>query len=174
VSSQRPPAFSAVKVGGRPLHRAARAGEHVEAPSREIRVHAFELLALEDGRDFGFRVACSSGTYVRVLVADVGAALGCGAHLVRLVRTRVGPFELRDAVALDDPGPPLPLERAVAHLPRVVLSDEEAAAAGHGRLLAPAGLEGPYGVYAPNGRLVAMYRDEGPRAKPEMVLARSS
>lgn len=167
---QRPPAFSAVKVGGRRLYRAARTGHEVEAPLRNVRVEAFDLLGFTSP-DFDFRVVCSGGTYVRSLVADVGERLECGAHLVRLVRTRIGPFSLENAVTPDDPGDPLPLERAVAHLPRVDLDEEEAKAAGHGRVLGPGGIEGPYGVYAPDGRLVGIYRDEGTKACPDVILA---
>lgn len=167
---QRPPAYSAVKVGGRRLYRAARAGHEVEAAPRNVRVEAFDLLGFTPP-DFDFRVVCSGGTYVRSLVAVVGERLGCGAHLARLVRTRIGPFSLDDAVTPDDPGDPLPLERAVAHLPRVDLDEEEAKAAGHGRVLGPAGIDGPYGVYAPDGRLVGIYRDEGTKACPDVILA---
>jgi len=168
---QRPPAYSAVKVGGVTLHRAARRGDAVEAPPRRIRVDGFDLISF-DGRDFGFRVRCSSGTYVRVLVADVGAALGCGAHLIALRRTRVGPFSLEEAAPLDALGAPMPLEQAVRHLPSVRLDHpDEAAAAANGRPLGPAGIEGPYAVLARDGRLVAVYRDDGAKAVPEMVLA---
>jgi tRNA pseudouridine55 synthase len=168
---QRPPAYSAVKVGGVTLHKAARRGEAMEAAPRRIRVDAFDLTSF-DGRDFGFRVRCSRGTYVRVLVADVGAALECGAHVVALRRTRVGPFSLEEAAPLDSLGAPLPLEQAVRHLPSVRLDHpDEAAAAGNGRPLGPAGIEGPYAVLAPDGRLVAVYRDDGAKAVPEMVLA---
>lgn len=171
-SLQRPPAYSAAKVGGRKLYEAARRGEVLEAPPRRIRVDAFELLGFE-GRDFDFRVTCSGGTYVRVLVADVGRALGCGAHLVRLVRTAIGPFRLEEAVPPEEVGSPLPLEAAVRHLPRVELSRDEAEAARHGRPLGPAGLAGPYGVFDPEGRLVGVYRDDGARARPEVILAPS-
>lgn len=166
---QAPPAHSAVRVGGRRLYEAARRGEAVEAPPRPVRVEAFELLSF-DGRDFDFRVRCSSGTYVRSLVAGVGGALGCGAHLARLVRTRVGPFSLSRAVSLEDLGSPLPVEAAVAHLPAVTVGRDEARAAGNGRPLAPAGVEGPYAVFGPERRLVAVYRDAGARAVPEVVL----
>ena len=167
---QSPPAYSAVKVGGRAMYRAARAGEHVQAEARAVRIDAFELLGF-DGRDLDFRVRCSSGTYVRVLVADVGRAVGSAANLTRLVRTRVGPFALADARPLTDLGRPLPVEDAVRHLPHVDLDAEEARAAGHGRPLGPAGVEGPYAVFDPAGALVAVYRDEHAKAVPEMVLA---
>ncbi len=166
---QTPPAYSAVKVGGRKLYAEARSGRHVEAPPRPIRVDAFDVTAF-DGRDVGFRVTCSGGTYVRVLAADVGRALGCGAHLVGLRRTAIGPFEVTNASPPGE-GEPLPLQRAVAHLPRVDLEPDEARAASHGRILAPAGIEGPHAVFGPDGGLIGVYRDEGPRAKPEVILA---
>jgi tRNA pseudouridine55 synthase len=168
-SMQTPPAYSAVKVEGRKLYEQARAGRQVEAPPRPITVEAFEVTAF-DGRDVGFGVTCSGGTYVRGLVADVGVALGCGAHLVALRRTAIGPFDVAEARP-PGAGEPLPLERAVAHLPRIELDEEEARAASHGRVLAPAGVEGPHAVFDPEGRLVGVYRDEGPRARPEVILA---
>jgi tRNA pseudouridine55 synthase len=169
-SMQRPPAYSAVKVGGRKLYEAARSGERVEAEPRPIRVDAFDLLTMES-TDVTFRVVCSGGTYVRALAADVGRTLRCGAHLIRLRRTRIGPLAVDEATTPEDPGPPRPLETAVAHLPHVALDPFEAEAAGHGRVLAPAGIAGPYAVTAPDGTLVGIYRDDGPRAKPDMILA---
>ena len=169
-SMQRPPAYSAVKVGGRKLYEAARKGERLEAAPRRIRVDAFELLSMRIP-DVDFRIVCSGGTYVRVLLADVGYALGCGAHLTALRRTAIGPFSAIDGVDPRAPGDPLPLERAVAHLPRLDLGPEEAVAAGHGRLLGPAGIAGPYAVFGPDGRLIGIYSDDGPRARPEMVVA---
>jgi tRNA pseudouridine55 synthase len=171
-SMQRPPAYSAVKVGGRKLVDAARAGETLEAAARPIRVRGFELVRAA-GADLEFRVTCSSGTYVRVLLADVGEALGCGAHLTRLRRTSIGPFDVADATDPDDPGEPLPIERAVAHLPRLELEHEEAVAAGHGRILGPLGVSGPYGVFSPEGSLIGVYEDDGGRALPQVILAGS-
>jgi tRNA pseudouridine55 synthase len=169
-SMQRPPAYSAVKVRGRKLYEAAREGETIEADPRPVRIDAFEVTSF-DGRDFGFRVTCSSGTYVRVLAADVGRALGPGAHLIRLVRTAIGPFDVRDAVPLDEVREPLPIDRAVAHLPRVELEPDEARAASHGSILAPAAIEGPYVVIGPDRRLIGVYRDDGAKARPEVILA---
>lgn len=171
-SSQRPPAYSAVKVGGRKLYEATRRGEVLEAEPRPIRVEAFELLGFDDP-DGRFRAAVSSGTYVRVLVADVGAALGCGAHLTELVRTRVGPFTLEKATVPGSPGSPLPLDRAIAHLPTLELHPEEARVARHGSILGPAGIGGPYAVVDPNGELIGVYEDDGPRARPLVILAPS-
>jgi tRNA pseudouridine55 synthase len=168
-SLQTPPAYSAVKVGGRKLYEAARKGDALEAPARPIRVDAFEVLAF-DGRDVEVRITCSGGTYVRVLVAGVGRALGCGAHLVRLRRTAIGGFRVEDARPPGE-GTPEPIERAVGHLPRIRLEPEEAEAASHGRILAPAGIDGPYAVYGPDDALKGIYRDDGAKARPEVVLA---
>jgi tRNA pseudouridine55 synthase len=107
-------------------------------------------------------------------VADVGTALGCGAHVARLVRRRIGTFDVEAATPADAPGAPLALERAVGHLPRIELSEEEAIAVGHGRILAPAGVEGYYGVTSPDGRLLGIYRDDGSKARPEVILAPSA
>jgi tRNA pseudouridine55 synthase len=169
-SLQRPPAYSAVKVGGRKLYEAAREGERLEAKPRPIRVGAFDLLSYQ-APDAKFRVVCSGGTYVRVLAADVGAALSCGAHLIGLRRTAIGPYSVVDAVAPDGPGEPLPLDAAVSHLPRLELDADEAVAASHGRPLGPAGLTGPYAVFGPNARLIGVYEDDGPQARPQVILA---
>ena len=166
---QKPPAHSAVRVGGTRLYKAARRGEAVEAPPRVVRIYSLEITAF-DGRNVDFRVSCSSGTYVRSLVHDLGKTLGCGAHLTRLVRTRIGGFALEDARSVEDPGEPLPIERAVAHLPRVDLDEDEARGAINGQPLGPRGIEGPYGVYGPDGSLIGVYRDGGAAARAEMIL----
>lgn len=170
ASAQRPPAFSAVKVGGRTLHEAARKGELLEAPARIVRVDRFEPTG-RSGADVSFACDVSGGTYVRVLAADVGEALGCGAHLTALRRTAIGPFSVGDATDPRDPGDPAPLERAVAHLPRLPLEPEEVIAASHGRILGPAAIDGPYGVYDAHGRLIGVYRDDGGKARPLVILA---
>lgn len=168
-SLQRPPAYSAVRVGGRRLYDAARAGQTLEAEPRPIRVDAFEVRGF-DGTDVGFAVTCSGGTYVRVLLSDVGDALGCGAHLSALRRTAIGPHRVDDAVPPDAIEAPMPIETAVAHLPRVDLAEDEARVAANGSILGPAGIEGPYAVFAPRGRLIGVYRDVGAKARPEVIL----
>jgi tRNA pseudouridine55 synthase len=169
-SMQRPPAYSAVKVGGRKLYEAARAGEPIDAAPRPIRVERFDVIARR-GDDVDVTISCSGGTYVRVLAADVGAALGCGAHLVALRRTHIGPFDVADATPPNDPGSPLPIDRAVAHLPSLTLDEEEARAATNGRPLGPSGWNGPHVVRAPDGRLIGVFEDDGPRSKPLVILA---
>lgn len=166
---QRPPAYSAVKVGGRRLHREARAGRPLEAQPRTVRVDTFEVRGF-DGRDVEFRAVVSGGTYVRSLAADLGRRLGTGAHLVRLVRIRIGPFRLEDASPPDASEALLPVERAVAHLPRMELTEDEAEAARHGRPLGPPDGPGFHAAVDPDGRLVGVFRDCGTRACPEVVL----
>jgi len=170
-SLQRPPAYSAVKVGGRKLVDAARKGDVIEAEARPIHVDRFDVVARR-GDDVDVAVTCGGGTYVRVLAADLGDALGCGAHLTALRRTRIGPFDVADASPPDDPGSPHPIALAVAHLPAVELDLEEATAAGHGRVLAPTALDGPYAVFHPEGDLIGVYEDDGPRSKPIVILQR--
>jgi tRNA pseudouridine55 synthase len=168
---QRPPAFSAVKVGGRKLYDAARRGEMLRAEPRTIRVDRFDLIA-RNGMDVDFVAVVSGGTYVRVLAADVGSALGCGAHLTRLRRTAIGSFAVEDAAPPDEPGGLLSVARAVAHLPRLELEPEEARVARHGSILGPAGIVGPYALFDQDGTLLGIYQDDGPKARPEVVLAR--
>jgi tRNA pseudouridine55 synthase len=169
-SLQRPPAFSAVKVGGRKLYEAARAGESLEAEPRSIRVDRFEPVA-RDGDAVDFVAVVGGGTYVRVLAADVGDALGCGAHLAALRRTAIGGFSVEDASPPAEPGDLLSLERAVSHLPRVDLDVEEARVARNGSILGPAGIEGPYAVFGPDRSLIGIYRDDGPKGRPDVILA---
>jgi tRNA pseudouridine55 synthase len=97
---QTPPMVSAVKKDGVPLYRLARRGESVEREARLIHVYRFSLLDFEPPRA-RFRLACTKGTYVRTLVADVGRELGCGAFLEELRRTSAGPLNLADALPLD-------------------------------------------------------------------------
>ena len=171
---QVPPAYSAVKVGGRKLYSAARRGEAIEAAPRTVRVGAFELLAFR-GAEFDFRVVCSSGTYIRSIVADVGRSVGSGAHLTRLLRTRVGPFGLDQAVMPNRIRQTRPIETAVAHLPSFRLEHpDEARAAGNGACLGPAGIDGPYALFGPDGGLIGIWRDTGAKSCPEMVLAPAS
>jgi tRNA pseudouridine55 synthase len=167
---QVPPAYSAVKVRGERLYRAARRGEVVEADARQVRVDAFDLLWFDPPR-FGFEVRCGAGTYVRSLVAEAGARVGCGAHLASLRRTAIGLFAVTDARPPEEPGMPLPLERAVSHLPCLDLDAEEARVAQHGSILGPAGLEGPYRVRGPDGRFIGIYRDQGAKGVPEVIVA---
>jgi tRNA pseudouridine55 synthase len=97
---QVPPMYSAVKQGGVPLYRLARRGEQVERTPRKVRIDAFDLVAYEPP-DVEVEVRCSPGTYVRVLAAEVGQRLGCGAYLKQLCRLRSGPFELAQSITVE-------------------------------------------------------------------------
>jgi tRNA pseudouridine55 synthase len=98
---QLPPMYSAVKYGGKPLYRYAREGKVVDRAKREVTIHAFDISALE--RPYvHFRVVCSRGTYVRVLIDDLGQMLGCGASLIKLQRTRIGDHRLCNALSIDE------------------------------------------------------------------------
>lgn len=97
---QLPPMYSALKRDGKPLYEYARQGIELERPSRRVTISKLDLLSF-DGRDAVFDVDCSKGTYIRTLAADIGAALGCGAHLAALCRTRVAGLTVEQAVTLD-------------------------------------------------------------------------
>jgi tRNA pseudouridine55 synthase len=97
---QTPPMYSAVKVQGVPLYRSARAGKTIAREARTVTIHELEVLTIE-GSDVSLRVACSKGTYIRTLCADIGATLGVGGHLRALERTRVGPLTLDRALTID-------------------------------------------------------------------------
>ena len=98
---QIPPMYSAVKVNGTPLYKLAREGKEIERKSRRVTIYEINLLRLE-GDELEIDLRCSKGTYVRTLAEDIGAALGCGAHLSALRRTASGPFELEHAVTLPE------------------------------------------------------------------------
>lgn len=98
---QVPPMYSAKKVAGEPLYNLARRGIEVERRAARIEVSELELLDFDKRGTFSFRVVCSAGTYVRTLAHDIGKALGCGAHLLELRRTRVGSFTLQEAYTLE-------------------------------------------------------------------------
>jgi tRNA pseudouridine55 synthase len=119
---QTPPAYSAIKVGGKRAYALARAGEEVELPERTVTVHAFEEL-WRDGPRRAFRIECSSGTYVRSLTADLGDA-----YCEELRRTRIGSFDAADA----DPNRVLPLQEALGFLPVARLAGDDARRAAHG------------------------------------------
>ncbi len=111
---QVPPVYSALKVGGKALYRHAREGKPLQPAPREVTVHDLQLLGRRDGDEpsLRLRVACSKGTYIRSLARDIGAALGCGAHLSALRRTLVGRFSVDSALTLDALAALAPQERS--------------------------------------------------------------
>jgi tRNA pseudouridine55 synthase len=165
---QVPPMVSAVKVGGQRLHVLARKGEEVEREPRPVTVHRFDVRATPDPTVLGIAVQCSSGTYVRVLAADLGRALGGGAHLRNLRRTAIGSFSVENAVPLESLtlDAVLPPAAAMRDYPSAVVSAEDAVAIGHGRRVS-AGPDDTWAAVDEHGRLLAVC--EG--TKPIVVLA---
>lgn len=173
---QTPPVYSAVKVDGVPAHRRARRGERVELRSRRVTVHSMEVLEarLPDVR---LRVACSTGTYVRSLAAELGERLGTACHLVALRRTRIGGLRVRDAAALGAvQGGGIPSRawvgavEALAHLPRVTVEPGEAAMLAAGRRVPGDAPDCATAVFAmPGGRLVAVGAVRGGVLEPRKV-----
>lgn len=164
VIEQVPPMVSAVKIGGQRLHVLARQGREVARPPRAVTVERFTVRPVPGATDVvQIEVDCSSGTYVRVLAAELGGLLGGGAHLRHLRRTRIGSFTIDEARRLAEIGPEhlLPPLEAVRDLPRVTLDGDIADAVAHGRALDKRALGvhggGPWALVGANGRLVAVY-----------------
>jgi len=177
---QVPSAVSAIKVDGRRAYARVRAGEQPALAARRVTISRLELAAVRrptaDLLDCEVSVTCSSGTYVRAIARDLGAALGVGGHLAALRRTRVGGFGLAACRTLE----------ALAELPDpVTVSLDDAVAAGfarrdvdaesarvlaHGGRLAPAGIAGTYGVFGPDGAVIALVEERGGAGRPVVVL----
>jgi tRNA pseudouridine55 synthase len=175
---QVPSAVSALKVGGRRAYRLVREGHDVALEARPVRIDRFEVRDVRSHDqlvDVDVEIDCSSGTYIRALARDLGAALGVGGHLTSLRRTRVGCFELDQARSLDDLAEQPRLnwtldEACLLVFPRRDLTAEEAEATSNGRPLAPAGIDGVYAASDADGRVIALLRDEGPRTKSVVVI----
>jgi tRNA pseudouridine55 synthase len=171
---QTPPMVSAVRMGGERLYEKARRGEEVERPPRRVTIHSLDLVDFDAPDRATFEVACSSGTYVRTLIADLGEALGCGAHLERLRRTRAGGFTDADAVPLDalEVDALRPLVDAVGDLPRLEVGATDAERVSHGQALdaanAPDGER--FVAVVRNDDLLAVYEREGQRLVADRVL----
>lgn len=168
---QVPPMVSALKVGGRRLHELAREGIEVERAARPVSVYRFDITATDEPGVLRIEVACSAGTYVRSLAADLGRLLGGGAHLRQLRRTAVGSFTVAEAAPPDDCGLLTP-RQAVRDLAEVEVDDATAGLVAHGRVLPAWPGEGPWAVIGPDGRLIAVYEPfRSGEAKPAVVLA---
>ena len=189
VVSQRPPAYSAIKVGGRRAYALARAGETIVLAEREVTLHELTMTDW-DGSDPDRPIAivdvtCSAGTYVRAIARDLGEAVGSAAYLGALSRMASGPFELEAAIPLDDiraaaaDGPegllPIlrPLDDGLDAFPTIELTEEELTAVARGQFVRPgAGIPGHaehYRLRAPDGRLAAIATADGTRLAPEKV-----
>ncbi len=165
---QRPPPFSARRTSGQRAYELARSGQAVELEPREVEIRALELIAF-DGTDAVLDVECSAGTYVRALAHDLGAKLGCGAHLTALTRTACGEFTRDDAIALarleeerarwrEHLRPP---EAGLGAWPSVTLDASEAEGVVNGKPIrlrhdAAVELGGRWRAHGPDGRLLAV------------------
>jgi tRNA pseudouridine55 synthase len=169
---QRPPAYSAVKVAGERAYRRARRGEPVAPPPRRVAVSELDLVSWEPP-DLAFRATVSGGTYVRALARDLGEALGCGAHLARLTRTRVGPYRLADAVPPESVTADALRDSAelVRGLPRRELDAAGRDAVLHGRPLPAAPGEDARVALFAGSELVAVAERVGEVLKPRVVVA---
>lgn len=174
---QTPPMYSALKRDGRPLYEYARRGETVERAPRQVRIERIAVLRVL-GEEVEIAVDCSKGTYIRTLADDIGEALGCGAHLAALRRTRVGPFLLENAVSLGDiealPAGNrdqflLPADVLALQLPVVELDARDGLRFRHGQAVAgPGTADGLARIYA-GGRFLGIGRCFGGRVSPEQV-----
>lgn len=176
--AQVPSAVSAIKVGGQRAYKLAREGQAVELAARPVRIDRFEVLAVRREGEFvdvDVEVDCSSGTYIRALARDAGAALGVGGHLTALRRTRVGRYGLDEARTLEGLAEQARLsysldEACLLGFPRRDLTADEAEDTRHGRPLKPAGIDGVYAATAPDGQVIALLQDGSSRTKNVVVL----
>jgi len=178
---QVPPGFSAIKVAGQRAYRLAREGAAPQLAPRTVTVRSFTIQAvrrLSDLLDADVAVTCSSGTYIRALARDLGAALGVGGHLTVLRRTRVGPYGTGQARTLEQLAASftvIPLaDAADVAFRRLNLTEEQARLVAHGRRLPSAVLgdepgAGPVAAFAPDGSLVALLGEEAGQARPLAV-----
>ncbi len=186
---QRPPAFSAVKIAGIPSYKLAREGKAKPNKPKPVAIHALELAAY-DYPFMSIRVRCSKGVYIRSLCADMGDALGTGAHVAKLQRTRSGQFSIKNAIApgeLADMAADGTVEQAIttiddalSHVPPIPLAEAEAARVAHGDKVScpfePVAGEknGLVRLHDPLGRLLALARLEGGILRPELVFSAGS
>ncbi|NDL59281.1 tRNA pseudouridine(55) synthase TruB [Phytoactinopolyspora mesophila] len=170
---QVPSAVSAIKVDGVRSYHRVRSGEEVELKAREVTVSRFDALDVRPAGTFidvDVVVECSSGTYIRALARDVGAALGVGGHLTALRRTRVGPYTADQARTLEELQEKFeltPLDVAAAAVfPRLDVDADTARHVAHGAPLPRTGAgPGPVALFGPDGTLLSLVEDRGPRAK---------
>jgi len=180
--TQIPPMHSAVHIDGKRLYEYAREGLTVDRPARQVHVSSLEILHVE-GPALTIRVVCSKGTYIRVLAADIGRALGCGAYLTALRRTAVGAFRIDDAVTLDDLGAMgasnartrlLPVEALVASLPRLDLEAGAEARFRHGQVIPAPGAEGVVAVFGTHMGFLGVGEVQGEAMAPLRLMAEAA
>ena len=173
---QLPPMYSAVKLGGKPLYKYARAGENATREPRTVHIDEFDILEIS-GHCATAKISCSGGTYIRSLANDLGDAIGCGAYLKSLVRTGVGRFHVEEATALDKAHPDclIPLAEALPPMPLIQLDEVQTACIREGR---PIGLSDPpesqlAALLEPSGAVFSVARITGNLVQPECVIPSS-
>lgn len=170
---QIPPMFSAVKVGGKALYKYARAGEEIAREPRNVHIGAFDVQKIE-GETMTARVICSGGTYIRTLAHDLGQTVGCGAFLSALHRTKVGRFDVSQAVPLDKVTPEalLPLHEALKPMPMIELTDQQTHSVREGRQIGvPDLLDSPLvALVEPGYGVFSVARVHGNLLQPECVI----
>ncbi len=179
---QMPPLYAAIKHRGRPLYAYARRGEQVPRATRRVAIHRLELESFE-GNTVGLLVECSKGTYIRALAEDIGAELGCGAHLAALGRTAVGPFALGQSMALDalEAIAPaerrerlLPLEALLQSWPRLTLDAPLAEQFRQGRTISVDSASGSMAVFGEDAKFLGTGQvDANGTLQPKRLLALS-
>ncbi len=167
---QVPPMVSAIKIDGKRLYELAREGVEVEREARPVTVHSFSTNPTDDPLVYQIQVSVSSGTYVRTLAADLGTALGGGAHLRALRRLSVGKFEIGEACTIDDLQL-LPIDQMLRHLPSIEVDKTVAGQVRNGRSLGPSKGSGHFAIRGPDRRLLAVYEVRDGELKPVRVLA---
>lgn len=171
---QIPPMYSAIKIGGKKLYELARRGESVERAPRKITVSAIDI-AGRDGDDYILNISCSKGTYVRTLCSDIGEALGCGACMSSLRRTRAGVFSVDDAHSLADIEAAaregrlsdiiLPVDTLFASFPKLTVSQSAAKRLKNGNIIKISAEDGEYRVYSDPEEFLLLGRVEGGKLK---------
>lgn len=166
---QIPPMYSAIKIGGKKLYELARRGESVERAPRKITVSAIDI-AGRDGDDYILNISCSKGTYVRTLCSDIGEALGCGACMSSLRRTRAGVFSVDDAHSLADIEAAvregrlsdiiLPVDTLFASFPKLTVSQSAAKRLKNGNIIKISAEDGEYKVYSDSDEFLLLGRVE--------------
>jgi tRNA pseudouridine55 synthase len=179
---QVPSAVSAIKINGQRAYKLVRDGETVEIPARRVTVHKIDVRDIRrpdgDVIDIDVDVDCSSGTYIRAIARDLGAALAVGGHLTALRRTAIGPMTLDTALTLEqleERAPDvvtLPMSEAARRaFPQRTATEEETRTLRHGGPLSAVGIAGPYAVFSPDGEVLAVVSERDGRARAEIVLS---
>ncbi len=172
--SQLPPMYSAVKIDGKPLYHYARQGKEIEREPRNVHIDVFEVKPLSE-TTVEARIVCSGGTYIRSLAHDLGMEIGCGAHLAKLHRTKVGRFTDAEATRIEDANPKMlvPLKEALAPMPMVQLNKTQVQHIREGRQIEEPPDRGIAGIVAlldPQGDVFSVARVQGNVLQPECVI----